>query len=200
MDTKEKREQALTLLNYYKSVEGELDLARIEGELEVAKAEREIASIDVERLADGPDPDDLALANARLKEAKTNLEQIEADLADLELVAPFDGEIASSDLKVGEFAGPGLLPLILVDDSEWRIETTDLTELSITDISIGMPVEVVFDAIPDLELTGKVTRINKLGENRLGDITYTVEIKLDELDPRLRWLMTVFVTFDDLSD
>ena len=192
---KERRDQALALLNYYKSVEGQLDLARIEGELEVAKAEREIGLIDIERLAEGPDPDALALANARLKDAQTSLVKMQTDLDDLELVAPIDGVIASSDLKVGEYAGPGSLPLVVVDDSEWRVDTTDLTELSVSKISIGMPVEVVFDAIPELTLDGKVVRINTLGENRLGDITYTVEIELEELDPRLRWFMTVFVTF-----
>lgn len=197
---KEKRDQALALVNYYKSVEGQLDLASIDGQFEVAKAEREIALIDVERLADGPDPDALALANARLKNAQTRLMKLQADLEHLELVAPFDGVIASSDLKAGEYAGPGLLPLVVVDDSGWRVETTDLTELSINEIFVGMPVEVMFDAIPDLTLAGKVGRINTLGENRLGDITYTVEIVLDKLDPRLRWFMTVFVTFDDLSD
>ena len=197
---KERRDQALALLNYNKSVEGQLDLARIEGELEVAKAEREIALIDVERLAEGPDPDALALANARLKDAQTSLVKMQTDLEDLELVTPIDGVIASSDLKTGEFAGPGSLPLVVVDDSEWRVDTTDLTELSVSKISVGMPVEVVFDAIPELTLAGKVVRINTLGENHLGDITYTVEIELEETDPRLRWYMTAFVTFDDQTD
>jgi len=197
---KEKRDQALTLLNYYKSVEGQLDLASIEGQYEVAKAEREIALIDVERLAEGPDPDELAIADARLKDAQSNLVKLQADLDKQELVAPFDGVIASSDLKAGEFAGPGLLPLVLVDDSNWRVETTDLTELNVSDIAVGMPVEVIFDALPDVTLTGKVARINTLGENRLGDITYKVDIDLDELEPRLRWFMTAFVTFDDLPN
>ena len=194
---KEKRDQALALLNYYKSVEGQLDLARIEGQLEVARAEREMARIDVERLADGPDPDALALAKARLKDAQTSLASAQNDLEYLELVAPIDGVIASSDLKAGEYAGPGLEPLVVVDDSDWRVETTDLTELSISNITVGMPATVVFDAIPELRLAGTVTRINTLGENRLGDITYTVEIDLDETDRRLRWFMTAFVTFEE---
>jgi hypothetical protein len=40
-----------------------------------------------------------------------------------------------------------------------------------------------------------VDSIADVFEERLGDITYAVRIKLDETDPRLRWGMTVEVTF-----
>jgi HlyD family secretion protein len=46
-----------------------------------------------------------------------------------------------------------------------------------------------------LELTGKVASIKGFGENRQGDIVYTVVVKLDTQDPRLRWNMTAKVTF-----
>jgi hypothetical protein len=52
---------------------------------------------------------------------------------------------------------------------------------------------VTFDAIPDLELLGRVSHIRALGENKQGDITYTITIKLDRQDPRLRWNMTATV-------
>jgi HlyD family secretion protein len=72
-----------------------------------------------------------------------------------------------------------------------------LTELSVVGIQEGTPVKVTFDAIPGLDLSGKVLRIKSLGEDKQGDVTYTVYIKLDDQDERLRWNMTSSVVFDN---
>ncbi len=63
-------------------------------------------------------------------------------------------------------------------------------------MSEGSPATLEFDAIPDLQLPGKVTQIKSYGENRQGDIVYTVVVKPDQQDPRLRWNMTAKVTIE----
>jgi len=55
-------------------------------------------------------------------------------------------------------------------------------------------VLLTFDAIEGLELPGTVVRIKSIGEEKRGDVTYTVVIEPDEQDPRLRWNMTALVT------
>ena len=50
------------------------------------------------------------------------------------------------------------------------------------------------DALPETELSGRVVHIKPIGENKLGDITYTAQIELDEQDERLRWNMTAQTT------
>jgi HlyD family secretion protein len=75
------------------------------------------------------------------------------------------------------------------------VETTDLTELNINNIQEGDAVKITFDAIPGLELSGTVLRIQSLGQNKQGDITYKVTVKLDKQDDRLRWNMTALVAF-----
>ncbi|MBA3533913.1 MAG: efflux RND transporter periplasmic adaptor subunit, partial [Ardenticatenales bacterium] len=40
---------------------------------------------------------------------------------------------------------------------------------------------------------GTVTRIRTIGENKQGDITYTVIVTPDKQDERLRWNMTAIV-------
>jgi HlyD family secretion protein len=84
----------------------------------------------------------------------------------------------------------------LADVSNWQIETDDLTELSIVRVSVGDAVAITFDAIPDLELAGKVVRIKSFGENKQGDITYTVIIQPNQQDERLRWNMTASVAIE----
>ena len=55
------------------------------------------------------------------------------------------------------------------------------------------------DAIPDLEIPGHVARIRPIGEDKRGDITYTVTVRPDKADERLRWNMTTAV-FIEPSD
>ncbi len=82
----------------------------------------------------------------------------------------------------------------LADLSEWQIETDDLTELNVVNVEVGAPAAITFDAIPDLELPGTVVHVGAIGENKMGDITYTVIVAPDEHDDRLRWGMTALVT------
>lgn len=194
---RQQRDRALANYNYLTSKPDKLELNQAEGSLAVAQAEVESAKRDFQAVENGPDPEKLAVAKARLENARAQLDSAKAGLAELELAAPFAGVIVSNDLKVGEQTGPAASsPVVLADISRWKIMTTDLTERDVIDIHPGDPVSVTFDAIPELTIPGKVERIKPLGENRQGDITYTVMITLDSLDDRLRWNMTSFVTFE----
>ena len=53
-----------------------------------------------------------------------------------------------------------------------------------------------FDAGPlaGYPVSDVVVRIKSIGEEKRGDVTYTVVIEPDEQDPRLRWNMTALVT------
>jgi HlyD family secretion protein len=96
-------------------------------------------------------------------------------------------------VEVGEQVAPGTAVAWLADLSAWEIETDDLTELNVVRVHEEDPVTISFDALPDLKLPGRVTAIKALGENKMGDITYTVTILPDRYDGRLRWNMTASV-------
>jgi len=133
-------------------------------------------------------------SQADLSESQIALMQRRVELADTELRAPFGGTVASLNLRLGEQVQAGSPVVDLADFSSWIIETDDLTEIGVVEIQEGDFVEINIDAIPDLDLTGEVTRIKPLGENKQGDITYTATIIPDTFDPRLRWRMTAAVT------
>jgi len=44
-----------------------------------------------------------------------------------------------------------------------------------------------------------VEEISQSFKSQGGDILYTVRIKVDDVDPRMRWGMTVEVTFEPLD-
>jgi multidrug resistance efflux pump len=168
----------------------------------IAQARLEQAEKDYNDLIDGPDPDDLALVDARIESAETRITAAQANIAaaqaalnDLDLLATFDGTIVDLDLLVGEQVSSGTPVVTLVDFSKWYVETDNLTEIEVVDVSVGQPVTVIPDALPEVELSGSVESIDDFFEEKRGDVTYTARILLDEVDPLLRWGMTVVVTF-----
>ena len=196
-DAQRKYDDAVLLLNNLEGSPSELDLAIAEADLALAEARLLTAEKDYEEVQDGPDPDEVAKAEARLKAAETGLEAAQAALADAELSAPFEGTVVDVDLKEGEQVGPGQVVVVLADFTSWVVETDNLTEIEVPDVSVGQAVSITPDALPELELSGTVETISDLYEEKRGDVTYTVKITLDETDPRLRWGMTVVVTFKE---
>ena len=196
-DAQEKYNNAVRLLNNLQGSASELDLAIAEADLYVAEAQLALAESNYEKVKAGPDPDDLAAAEARITAAETNILAAQTALENIELRAPFPGTLVDLGLKVGEQVSPGMPVAVLVDFANWKVETDDLTEIEVPDIYVGQQVTVTPDALPELELNGTVEYISDLYEEKRGDITYTARILLDEDDERLRWGMTVVVTFDE---
>lgn len=138
----------------------------------------------------------VALAQSQVDAAQAALDTVKAQAANYALAAPFAGTVMTLDLNAGEYATPGVVVLRLADTSAWQIETTDLTELNVANVVVGTPVSMTFDAVPGLELTGKVTRIEPYGISKQGDIDYTVVVTPDQQDSRLRWNMTAKVNIE----
>ena len=195
-EARTRRDRAWTRYNALNEEPDALEIGEAEAELEVALKRLVLAEEDWDELQDGLDADELALAESRLESARAQLESAQLRLEDLELTAPFSGTIAVSDLEIGELVNPGV-SVLLADEDHWEIETTDLTELDVVSVEVGMPVEVTVDALPDVVLTGVVERIKILGEAMQGDVTYRVVIALDEQDARLRWNMTTLAMFQE---
>ncbi len=166
------------------------------GNLEAAQANVAIAEIGLAKLTADSDVSALAQATAAVARAELAVKAAQQAIAETTLTAPFAGTIASLDLKVREYVAPGTPIARLADVSGWQIETTDLTELNVAKTYEGAPATISFDALPGVTLPGTVTRIKGFGENRQGDITYTVVVKPNQRDARLRWNMTASVSID----
>ena len=162
-------------------------------DIAAAQAEIRRAQAQLDLVEAGARPETVAAVEADLAAAEAALKQSQVALADTVLEAPFAGTVASLDTSVGEQVMPGVPVVWLADLSEWQIETDDLTELSIVQVEGEAPALVTFDAIPGLELPGTVVRIGSMGENKMGDVVYTVIVAPDEHDDRLRWGMTAMV-------
>ena len=171
---------------------------RQEAELAQSQAEYDLAEAEYEDLKDGPDPDALSLAEARLLNAESQQEAARAALDMLEIKAPFEGKIIEVDVVEGEQVTANNSVILLADISQWVVETDDLNELEVIGLYIGQPVSMIPDSLPEVKLSGKVERISEVYEKNMGNIVYTVRILLDEPPaPQLRWGMTVELTFEE---
>lgn len=207
------RQNGLTLRDAEKSYEeSKADLAAAEKaaasspdairlaqtEADVALAEAKLAQVE-RQLADmqsGPDPDQLALAEARLEAARAALTAAQTALTDAELRAPWPGQVIGLELNVGDFAAAGEPAAWLADPSAWQVETKDLDEWGVVHIATDQSVKLVLTAFDDKTLTGHIEQID-LSPTTLatGDTAYRVIIAVEGSDPALRWGMTVRVEF-----
>ena len=185
----------------------------LEAALKTAYANLERAEDKYETLSQGPDPDDIALAEARLRNAQAQLEvaryvaeahQINA-AAQLEaarqaanmiyLYTPINGSAIMVDIVPGETVIPGVPVITIADLSELRVETTDLSERDVAQVAVGQSVTVDIEAL-NLEVPRRVIRISPKANVIGGDVVYTVLIELDEQPNGLRWGMTVDVSIE----
>ena len=175
-------------------VQRELDDPR--AALDAALAAEAEAKRDYEtRADDGLDPEQKALLEAQLANAKAQVDAAQSSLDGYDLKAPFDGTITDVNVEVGQLVGGEVPAAQIADLSEFHVETSDLTELEVVKVSEGQRVEIVPDALPDLVLDGVVERVAESFRSQAGDIVYAVTIRLEDTDPSLRWGMTVEVTF-----
>jgi HlyD family secretion protein len=165
-----------------------------ESELAEARAMIRQAQAQLDLMLAGAREEEIAAAEAMVAEAEAAVQQAQTSLADTELRAPFAGIVADSSVKTGEQVVAGVPVVELADLTALQVETDDLTELDVVRVQQGDEVLVTFDALQGLELRGRVVRIEPIGREKLGDITYTVIVRLDEQDARLRWNMTSVVT------
>lgn len=189
-------DQAVRRYNGLVGTVDDFDYQQAQTDSEIANQELELAQQEYDQLQEGPDPDLLEAATARVNTAQAQLSSAKASLENLELTTPVGGKLVELNLNAGEQVPAGVPVVLVADMSEWFVETDNLTELDVVAVQAGQKVKLVPDALPDLEMLGEVVLIKDVFEEKRGDITYTVRILVEDPDPRLRWGMTIVATFE----
>jgi HlyD family secretion protein len=132
----------------------------------------------------------LAQAQADLTVGEGKVSESQKVLDKTEIRAPIDGTVVFLDVKVGEHATTSKVLVRIADESGWEVRSDDLTELAVAKVKIGDAVNLTFDGIPGVDISGRVKFIRSYGEKKRGDMTYTVFIAPEQWDDRLHWNMT----------
>jgi HlyD family secretion protein len=186
------RDRALANLNYLLAMPKAVDVDQAEAELVAAQAEVQNAQVALEKLQDGPDPDAVALVQARIQSASAQVQTARLALLDLEIKAPFTGTVTRRLARANEWASPGQPLLLLADLSHFKVDTTDLSEIDVARVKAGDAARVTFDALPGVTVDGRVTYIASRASEGSG-VNYLVTVELDAIPAGLRWGMTAFV-------
>lgn len=141
----------------------------------------------------GVDPQARAAAEARLAAADAAVASAQAAIDGLELRSTHDGVVVDLSLQAGQRVSAGQPVITVADFSQWVVKTDNLTELDVVSVRVGQPVGVILDALPGEVMSGEVTHINARYEEKRGDITYTVTVKIDQPVAQIRWGMTAAV-------
>lgn len=134
----------------------------------------------------------IEIADIQVRQAQAAFEFAQSNLAQMTLVAPFDGAIASLDVVPGEAVQPGQVVVTLATLDQLQLETTDLSERDITKVSIGDAANVFVEAL-NKSFEGEVMNIAPKADLVGGDVVFKVTIRLAEQPDALRWGMTAEV-------
>lgn len=148
---------ALRNWNWYTGHPTEIQQAQLDAEVALAEAKVAEAEREYERLKDGPDPDEITMAELQLANAEAALAVSQRNLEESVIVAPMDSTILAVTAEVSENV-TGLF-ITLADLSQLYLEIF-LDETDMDKIDVGYEAEVVFDALPDRVFTGRVVQVD----------------------------------------
>ena len=129
-----------------------------------------------------PHPEEIAQARALLRQAELVVEQLAWRLKGAQLRAPFDGVVSEVYSRPGEWCTAGAPVVALVDTGHWYVETRNVGELIIGQVSVGQEAKVQVMAVGGTELHGQVETISPVAVVQQGDTTYTLIIALEPTD------------------
>jgi len=173
--------------------QGDVQLESARSEVQRTQQAYQEALDRLNQLLGGADAVDLEAAQLDVRAGELALEEARSNLALATLLAPFDGIVAAVNITSGETAPTGLPAVSLVDPSLFRI-TVSVDEIDITGMQVGLPVEVVLDALSDLVLPGTVERIGPAATVDGGVVSYPVIVALAPTDAPLRSGMSATAT------
>ena len=159
-----------------------------------AQAQVDAAQAALEALLAAPRKQQVDAAQAQVDVARSALDILQAQSAQYTLLAPFDGVVMNRAIQPGEVALPGAAALIIADLTHLRVDTTDLSERDIVQVTIGQPVTVNIKVLGQT-VSGKVALIAPSADTLGGDVVYKTSIALDKLPAGMRPGMSAEVQF-----
>ncbi len=113
--------------------------------------------------------------------------------------APFDGIILSKSADVGDMVTPfssaadSKGAVVNMADMKTLEVEADVSEASLSKITVGQPAEITLDALPDSRFSGSVSRIVPTVDR--AKATVMTKVRFDAIDPRVLPEMSAKVSF-----
>lgn len=124
------------------------------------------------------------LQEIALKQSENNLDKAKEKLQDYSIKAPFDGVVTGLSVEAGDSVSRSTI-IASVITRDMRVMVS-LNEVDAAKVAEGNSVTLSFDALPELILSGKISRIDTIGTTTQNVVSYDAEIALDKQDASLR--------------
>ncbi|MFN8470845.1 MAG: efflux RND transporter periplasmic adaptor subunit [Anaerolineae bacterium] len=184
-------------------VQARAALNRASASSEQAAAGVDVAQAGVDRAKEQPLPEDIAVAEANVRQAEAALQALVTQMDKFTLHSPVNGMVSAQNIQVGEIAKPGAALLSLADLSQVTARVF-VPEAHIGAISVGQPIQAKVDAFPGRSFSGRVTLINPEAEftprnvqtaDGRAYLVFAVKSAIDNADGALKPGMPVDVQF-----
>ncbi|MGD1923425.1 MAG: efflux RND transporter periplasmic adaptor subunit [Paracoccaceae bacterium] len=159
------------------------ELAEAEASLHEAQAEAEAST----RLSQKGFAAEMTLKTrqARLEAAQARLDRVRWDIAQLDVVAPFDGILETDSAEIGSYLTPGVMCANVIDLSRVKVSGF-VAEQEIDQLHVGQTATARL--INGYETQGEISFLSRMADEQTR--TYAVEVTLDNADGRIRDGMT----------
>ncbi len=178
---------------YDKGYSSDQELEDAKGRFERAKAAHDDTEQRLKFARTGAAEEDIAIAEATLKQARISLEIANEDLTNATIRSEVNGKVLSVDLDPGDTVvasvdGREGSAMMVVGDTTSILVKTDIGEDLIGVLKEGLPVVFDLSFIKDRKISGRITRISHFGKPNDNDVVmFPMEMELTEDigEPRL---------------
>jgi HlyD family secretion protein len=141
-----------------------------------AAAQVQGASAKLELAKVGPTDNTIKALQADMTRLNAGLELANNGLNNATIAAPIDGIIVKKSISPGELAQPGISILTLVNMDLVQVELS-VPDSQITQVKVGMPVDVKVQNLPDKSFKGEVAFVSPVSNPDSN--TFPVKVKVD---------------------
>ena len=162
--------------------------------LELAQAERNVVEKQekVNDLIAGATELEIKSKELSVQQQQNSLIEAQQDYADHFIRASFDGVVVEINVARGDNTSSATVIATLITNQ--KTATITLNEIDAAQVEIGQRVNLEFDAIENLSITGEVVEVDILGTVNSGVVSYDVKIALDVQDERIKPGMSISAT------
>lgn len=129
------------------------------------------------------------LQEIAVSQSRISLEDAQETLSDCTIRAPFDGIVTGLSVEAGDsLSNDTVLASVITEEMKVSIS---LNEVDAVKVKVGDTAQLSFNALSDVTLSGKVSKLDTIGKTSSGVVSYGAEIVLDEQNDLLKPGMSV---------
>lgn len=185
--TKAKLDRAQKYQDYYDLKQKQKDNPSVVSNLDIKIAAQKVRDADLV----------IKSAEIKVKSAEFDYSKAKENAAARILKSPMDGTVTAFNVKIGDEIGTASASsanrasLIVITDLDKLFAKISLNEIDAARIKPDQKATLVFDAIEELTLTGRVAEIDTVGTVTQGIVSYNAKITIDSADNRIKPGMSV---------